>query len=134
MRWHDVLVAIGQAAATDEVLMGIYGSNIRMAGKHKHVVPALDYRLITDTEQEQWAPHIVQFDQWTNTLDELAASDRRLRFLFNQDVPVQIGELYTWAVFTEGADLVTPDDWNYFGRGTRFRFTPLREQYVVAIP
>lgn len=130
MRWPEVLEAIATAAAADSVLTGIYGTAIRQAGSAAFEVPALEHTLIADGEAEQWAPHTVQWDQWCETQADLINSERALMRLFHHDVPVVIGGLGMWALFTEGAELSSPDRDGVHGRAVRFRFTPIRERYT----
>lgn len=127
MRWAAVIKAIAAEAAADPTLAGIYGTAIRMnAGAQNYLVPGLEYWMVTDTATELWEPQIVQWDQWTETLDDLIESERALRKLFDHDNMVTIGDVTMWAVFEEGADLQSPNRENYFGRAARFRFTPIR--------
>lgn len=128
MRWDDVAKAVAAAAATDPTLVAIYGDAVRMgAAAQDHMVPSLEYMIVTDSGSELWEPVVIQWDQWTRDLPDLIASERALRKLFEQDSPVTIGGVYMWAMFTDGADLNSPDRAGYFGRAVRFRFTPIRE-------
>jgi hypothetical protein len=129
MRWDAVARAIRNEALADVTLAGIYGTAIRAnASAQDHIVPGLTYQIIADTADEKWEPVIIQWDQWTNSLAELVASERALRFLFDQDLPVEIQGVYMWSEFTEGAELVDdPDRAGFRGRAVRFRYSPIRE-------
>jgi hypothetical protein len=128
MRWGDVVQAIAAAAAQNAVLASIYGETVRLAAPaQEHVVPALEYRIITDSESELWAPVLIQWDQWTETLDQLIASETALRKLFHQDLPVVIQGVWMWSEYTDGAELATPERAGFYGRAARFRHTPIRQ-------
>jgi hypothetical protein len=135
MRWDDLVVAISAAAAADPVLASIYGETIRAAGTAKHQVPALDYQLVSDSkEPDIWAPHVIQWDQWTDTLEQLMASERALMALFDREfdlLPASIGGVYFWSEYTEGAELVNADRAGYRGRAVRFRMTLVRDDYAT---
>jgi hypothetical protein len=135
MRWDDVIRAMSQAALHDLVLASIYGDAVRAAGYIEHLAPSLQYRLVSDTEAEQWAPHIVQWDQWTLTPKDLEDSERALRLLFNQDDEMWFGDVRMWSVYLDGAELIdaNPDRFNFYGRTVRFRLTPVRDRYVMLI-
>ena len=129
MRWDDVARAGRIAAAADPVLAAIYGAAIRMGAMAQDFsVPGLEYQIIADTANELWEPIIVQWDQWTHDYDDLVASERALRKLFDHDLPVEIEGVYMWSVFTDGANLVdAPDRAGFYGRAVRFRLSPIRE-------
>ena len=129
MRWDDVARAGRIAAAADPVLAAIYGEAIRMgATAQDFKVPGLEYQIIGDTAGELWEPIIIQWDQWVNDYEELVASERALRKLFDHALPVEIEGVYMFSVFTDGASLVdTPDRAGFYGRAVRFRLSPIRE-------
>jgi hypothetical protein len=127
MRWHDVIWAISRAAAEDPILQGLYGEAIRMSGTQEHEVPSLEYQVISDTASELWEPVTVQWDQWTDSLNDLVISEAALRSLFDHAVPVTLEDVVMWAEFTDGAQLSVPDRAGFYGRAARFRFTPLRD-------
>ena len=129
MRWDDVARAGRTAAAADPVLYGIYGASIRMgATAQDFMIPGLEYQIIADTAGELWEPIIVQWDQWVADFDDLVASERALRKLFDHDLPVEIEGVYMWSVFTDGASLVdAPVRAGFYGRAVRFRLSPIRE-------
>jgi len=128
MRWDHVAQAIAAEAAADPTLAGIYGGAVRMnAGAQDFMVPGLEYHIVADSASELWEPVIVQWDQWCTTLADVVASERALRKLFDQDLPVTIQGVWMWAEFTDGADLTVPDRSGFYGRAARFRFTPLRD-------
>lgn len=135
MMWDRVLEAIRQAIVDDANLRSIYGDAVRMAATSatpfNPSAPLLEYTVLTDTEVEQWAPCLIQFDLWSPDVDRLLAGERALRRLFTPTMPTRYGEeeVYMWSEFVDGAVLATPDRNGFFGRGLRFRFSPLREQY-----
>jgi hypothetical protein len=130
MRWPELLREIAAVAAADTDLISVYGTKIRQAGSVDHAVPSLEFMLIADTEEQQWNPHTIQWDQWCATQAELIVSERALQRLFNQDVPVVFGDIMMWAYFLEGAELATPDRDGFHGRALRFRYAPIRERYA----
>lgn len=131
MIWDDLLERIVTIVNADAVLLEVFGSSMRMAGTAEHAVPSLEWTMITDSEGELWSPHVIQFDQWSLDLEEVIRSERRLRALFHQDLPVRLGgDLLSWAQYVDGEVLATPDRNGFAGRAVRFRFTPLRERYA----
>lgn len=135
MRWDVVLQKVGDAAAGDPLLAGIFGAAIRLAGTSAFTVPALELQLVADSVTELWAPCIVQWDLFTKDrqtatgLEDLRAAERRLRQLFHLDVPATFGGLGMFSQYEDGTMIATPDRDGYYGRAVRFRYTPLRERY-----
>lgn len=132
MMWDRVIKVAVAAILSDDTLVEIYGTNVRMAGAGKRIQPVLEHSLITDGQGEQWAPCVLQFDQFCDTADQLRASNRALMRLFHRDVPGQLGGMTMWFEYVDGNILEVPDRDNTYARGVRFRFTPLREQYAPA--
>lgn len=126
MRWADVLVAIYAITSTDSTLGGIYGDNIRQRGSQAHVIPSLDFWLVSNTMAEVMEPIVVQFDQWAGTLDDLVLSESRLLYLFDEDLAMTIGGITILSAFTDGAQLDSPTDDNVNGRALRFEMEPVR--------
>lgn len=129
MMWDHVLRRIHAVVQADAFLHSIYGDTMRVAGTSEHIVPALEWSLISDAENELWAPCLIQFDQWHTDLATVANSERRLRSLFHQETPVMYGDILMWAQYEDGSVLASPDRHGFSGRAVRFRFTPLRERY-----
>lgn len=131
MMWDRVIEALRTVILADAVLAPIYGDRVRMAAASdtpfEPKVPILEYSLIGDVEREQWAPTIIQFDQWAPDDETAVASERRLRRLFNPELPTSYDGLFMWAQYVDGTILATPDRNGFVGRAVRFRFTPLRE-------
>lgn len=131
MMWDRVIEAMRATILADADLVAIYGDRVRMATTSatpfNPKTPVLEWTVVGDTEVDQWAPVIVQLDQWAPDIEEVIASERRLRILFNPELPTQYSGLFMWAQYIDGNVLATPDRAGYCGRGVRFRFTPLRE-------
>jgi hypothetical protein len=128
--WDRVLIALGQAAADDPEIKRIYGDAIKLAGTTSHAVPKLEFSLVSDVEREQWEPVVIQWDQWVATMDELRASERRLRELFNPELPVTVAGIEMDSEYVDSDMLASPDRDNYLGRAVRFRHEVLRELYA----
>jgi hypothetical protein len=131
MKWDQVVKVVSDTVTGDTVLLAIYGAKMRYTGTGAHEHPLLEFQFIADAEDELWNPCTLQFDQWTDTLETLRASERRLRRLFHDDMPTTFGGLTMWAQYVDGDTLTMPDRDGYYGRALRFRYTPLREQYEV---
>src|SRR4030042_1291341 len=127
MRWHDVLWAISREAQAHPLLAEIYGSAIRMSGTQEHAVPSLEYFIVADSASELWEPCIIQWDQWTTSLEDLVRAEAALRSLFDHALPVTMQAVVMWSQFTDGAELTSPERAGYYGRALRFRMTPLRD-------
>lgn len=130
MRWDAIFQAIMTRAAGDALLAGVFGTDIGMAGTQEFKVPNLTYMLVSSGESELWAPHTIQFDQWTNTMADLAISERSLHRLFSHDTPQLIEGIYMWAVFEQSVSLTGPAREGFFGQASRFIFTPIREKLL----
>lgn len=135
MRWHDVLWTLARKCRGDATLVGIYGQKIYQAGEVAWAVPSLEYRIVSDTANENWEPCTVQFDQWTKRQGDLVISEHRLRAMFDQPIPITLDvggsePLITWTVFDGGAELTGPENLDYFGRAIRFHCTPLRGDHL----
>lgn len=131
MMWAEVLKRILSVCSADPVLASIYGTKMRLTGTGDHEVPLLEWMLIGDTEEELWAPCIVQFDQWTKTMGDLALSEGQLRRLFHLDLPAEIGGVLMFSQYQDGDSLAVPDRNGYYGRAIRFRISPLRRRYAA---
>jgi hypothetical protein len=132
MRWDPVARSMASVIAARPVINGIYGEFVRMAsGSANHRVPLLEYRIITNTEMEQWEPIVIQWDQWTDTYEELVASERELMDVLHREEEVWLGDVMVLTKFLDGAELADPDRQGYFGRAIRFRLVAIADRYVV---
>lgn len=133
MMWDRVIEAARAAIQADPNLSQIFGEAVRMAAASatpfNPKTPVLEYSLIGNTETEIWEPSIIQFDIWTPDVDRMIAAERALRRLFTPALPRAYGAVYMWTEYIDGAVLATPDRNGFYGRGLRFRFSPLRERY-----
>lgn len=138
MMWDRVLSALLVTLLADDKIAELFGDRVRMTGSGAAPNPKdslLEYMLIGDTERETDAPCVIQFDVWAPKMDDTAAGERRLRQLFNRDLPTSFGgESPMWAQYLDGSVLASPDRDGFSGRGVRFRFTPLRERYAGLAP
>lgn len=136
MMWDRVIEACRATIVADDILGPIYGDRVRMASASATPfvpeVPILEYSVIGDVERDQWAPTIIQFDQWAPDVEVAVASERRLRRIFNPELPQEFAGLFMWAQYVDGTVLATPDRNGFAGRAVRFRFTPLRERHDPA--
>lgn len=137
MMWDRVIEAIRATLLADARIVELFDDRIRMTGTGAAPSPKasmLEYMLIADTERETDAPCVIQFDVWAPKMDETAAGERRLRQLFNRQLPEDFGAGQMWAQYLDGSVLASPDRDGFSGRGVRFRFTPLRERYARLAP
>ena len=86
--------------------------------------------LVTSGMDELWEPHLIQFSQWTETVGDLATSDRRLHAIFDHEEPMFIEGIYMWSFFEDSSDLQGPEREGYHGMASRFQFTPIRERLL----
>ena len=134
MRWGDVVKAVMAETVADTVLTGIFtAAGIRKAGVHEWLVPSLEYTLISDTVTELWAPHVIQFDLFTESLEDLETAERQIGRLFNRERPQTIQGVYMWCTYIDGQDLIGPVRESHYGRALRYEFTPYRERRVEGI-
>lgn len=137
MMWDRVIARLREVLLADAKIDELFGDRIRMTGSGSAPSPAaslLEYMLIADTERETDAPCVIQFDVWAPTMEQTTAGERRLRQLFNRELPVDYGEGPMWAQYVDGSMLASPNRDGFSGRGVRFRFTPLRERYARLAP
>lgn len=134
MIWDRICKAAVAQAAADPLLVEIFDQAIRWASPSaKLEVPCLDLQLVGHgPPTELWDPFVVQWDIWTHGTGDLTRAERRLWLLFQADLPLTIGGVTCWGWCVGGEPLAHPDRNDYFGKATRFQFTPLREQYVSA--
>lgn len=130
MMWDHAMERILDLIRNDPAMTAIIGDQIRMAGPNDQAIPGLEYTLLTDTEGELWAPMKVQFDLWTANAAIARQGERRLRQLLHHNLPQTLGDMRLWMQYRDAASLATPSRSNFVGRGLRFEFTPLREQYA----
>lgn len=135
MMWDQVLERLKVLLAADVILAAIFAERMRMATftglPFSPVEPTLEWSLIGDAEGELWAPCIIQFDLWASEMAELIAGERRLRTMFHQPLPFDIGGgVKVWGEYSDGTMLASPSRDGFAGRAIRFRFTPLRSQYA----
>lgn len=135
LMWERVMKRVLAVINADVVLQEIYDGHVRMMGSGTLQVPGLEWLLVSDVEEELWAPIIVQFDQWTPTASLVRASEFRLRALFHCELPIVLGgDMVMWSQYSDGSQLATPDRAGFVGRASRFQFTPLRRQYAFPVP
>jgi hypothetical protein len=134
MRWDDVLEAITNVVTADATLVGIFGTSMRAeVNWTEQAVPGVGYRIAADSSTELWEPCVVEMNAWTDTFEDLAAAERRLRALFDHAVHTKLGGvdgLYCYSQFTDGTPGDTtagPDRSDFYGRVLRFRISPIRE-------
>lgn len=128
MRWDAVIQAVATTLAADPALADIYGTDIVKSGTLEFRVPLLEYTMLSTGMDELWEPMVIQLDQFTRSVADLATSDRRLHSLFDHEEPRLIAGIYMWASFEEGGDLTGPSREGYHGMASRFRFTPVRQR------
>ncbi len=79
MRFDSVMQAVSKRAADDSVIQSIFGATVRLSGRQAFTVPSLEYLLVTVAKPgELWAPCTIQFDSWTDTLDDTMAAAKAL--------------------------------------------------------
>lgn len=135
MMWDQVLERLRVLMLADSALAAIFAERMRMATftglPFSPTEPTLEWSLIADTESELWAPCIIQFDLWASEMEQLIAGERRLRTMFHQALPFDIGDgVRVWGEYNDGTILASPSRDGFAGRAIRFRFTPLRSQYA----
>lgn len=131
MMWDQVIQRVKVEVLADATLSGIFATAFRAAGTGEQEIPLIEWTLISDVENELWAPMIFQFDLWTKTAAQCRIAERAMRGLYHQDMPRMLGDLMVWMQYNDGSILAIPDRSNFVGRAVRFIFTPLRSKYVL---
>lgn len=131
MMWDDVMTRVLALLDTNATLHDLFGGKMRMVSEgSKLEVPSLEYTILTDTNAELFEPMLVQIDLWTLRADQNRLAERIVRNLLDQRTSVRWTDVVALSEFTDGAFLSTPDRAGFIGRGLRFRFTPLKQQYA----
>lgn len=132
MRWHAVIEAVSRRASGDAALIAIFGTVIRKSGRQEFTVPSLEYLLVSVPRPgELWAPCTIQFDIWTDTLDDTIAAAVALDRLFDHDRVQVIEGVSMWAYVAEpSVTLEGPLRENQHGQASRFRFAPIRAKLL----
>lgn len=132
MHWDAIERAVNATCKADAALLAIFASAMRLSGSGDHAVPMLEWLVIADAQEEQWAPCTVQFDLWHFDRATLVAAERRIRRLFVPELQFQMAGVTCLSEYLDGETLASPDRDGYFGRAIRIRFTPLRDRYANA--
>lgn len=132
MKWPVVVEEVMTLLVADPVISGIYGTAIRENGSTKFTAPSLEWMLVADGIAEQWAPCVLQLDQWCLSSADLKRSEQRLFRLLHRELPSAFGALTMFAQYVDSETLASPDRDGYFARAVRFRFTPLQDRYEPA--
>lgn len=131
MMWDHVMEHMRLVLLADPVLDEIFHGNYRKAGPSDLLNPVLEWTLLGDTETEVWAPMLVQFDMWTAKASDTRRAERRMRGMLHQGTSVLFDSYTMLSEYADGLDLATPNRSNFTGRGIRFRFSPLRQQFAL---
>ena len=132
MMWDQIIARVIEQIENDPTMAQLFGDRIRAAqGSSELEVPLLEWMLIGDTEDELWAPTVIQFDLWNATAEDNRLAEARLRAMYHQDLPIVVGGLMMWAQYNDGSVLAEPDRSGFIGRALRFRFTPLRRGFAL---
>lgn len=128
--WPDVMERVLAQLKANDTLSTTFGENFRMAAAgSKLEIPCCEYTILTDTNSELWEPMLVQIDLWTHKAQDNRNAERIVRSLLNQRTSVQWDGVTLIAEYMDGAFLAVPDRAGFIGRGLRFRFLPLKQQY-----
>lgn len=135
MIWDEVMARVRVKITTDPVLFAIFGDSYRKAAPANDlIVPVIEWNLLGNTETELWEPMLLQFDLWTNDAALNRRAERRLRSMFSSHTnQIDLDGFTMLTEYSDGADLAAPTRSGYVGRGVRFRFIPLRQQYARAL-
>ena len=126
MRWPDVIKAVSTVAAADATLVSIFGTSIRMKGQTKHVIPGVEYMLISDVMAEVMEPMVIQWDIFAESLVELGQAETALMRLFDHETSVSIAGVVMLCSYIDGVALDAPSMDNIYARAIRFQFEPIR--------
>lgn len=134
MMWDQVLIRLADVLGVDAVLSAMFPQRMGpTSGEFR--IPSLEWTLITDTENELWAPCIIQFDIWHPEMAQIVIAERRLRTLFHTaPLPFRVDDLDIYGEYIDGSVLAVPDRSSHNGRALRFRFTSLRSKYALETP
>jgi hypothetical protein len=132
MMWDEVMERVLARLKENDTLSGLFGDDFRMASAGaKLKVPSLEYTILTDTTSELMEPFLVQFDIWTEKAADNRTAERIVRSLLHQRTSTRWDDVALIADYMDGSFLATPDRANFIGRGLRFRFMPLKQQYSL---
>lgn len=124
--WFDVLEAVRAVLAADATLTGIVpAADITLAGQKAFSVPMIEMTVVSDTEQETWAPVLIQFDLWTRNAADLKTAETRIRTLVSDSVPMTLDGVEMWALYQAGRVLPGPED-GVFSRSFDIEYQMIR--------
>lgn len=129
MMWDQVMERVLAMLQANETLAGLFDDHFQMAGSSQLKIPSVEYTILSDVNVEIWSPMLVQIDVWTKKAEDSRNAERIIRSLLDQRTSVQWDGVTVIASYTDGAFLSTPDRAGFIGRGLRFRFSALRQQY-----
>lgn len=131
MMWDAVLERAIARIKGNATLAEIFGDNVRMAGTGDLKVPSVEFTLLSDTNNELWAPILVQFDLWTDRAADNRQAERIVLSLFDLRVPGVWDDVMVMSDYVDGSTLASPARSGFSGRGLRFRISPLRQQHAI---
>lgn len=131
MMWDRVMAYVKDLIEADPALVPDFGTSFRKAGTSEFKVPSIEWHLLSDTENELWAPMLVQFDIWHSSAATVRRAELRFRALFHHGPSVEFDGYTVMSEYADGNDLATPTRSGFTGRGLRFRFEPLRQRYAA---
>ncbi len=133
MRWDAAVPAWLAPVAADSVIQGLLGvvEEFNMAGERDHVIPSLEYSMISPAVlfQEVYWRTLIQLDMWTYTLPDLVTLEKALVRLLHFDTPVEIGSIPMWSEMQQGGVALAGAQDGIFGRSMDFHLTYLRGVY-----
>lgn len=128
MRWDFALTEWRDRLIGDANLLALLdGPHIYPASSGREVrIPSVDYRIITDTVDENFNDITIQVDLWAKGPRVAGLIERRIRTLSHADVARAIGGERWWMQYEDSRTLDFPSDPGVIHRALDFRFILLR--------
>lgn len=128
MRWDFAITEWRSHLVDDAELVALLGGrHIYPASSARQVrIPSVDYRIITDTIDENFNDLTVQVDLWAEGPRVAGLIERRIRMLTHKDVYQVLGNERWLLQYEDGRTLDFPSDPGVIHRALDFRFSLLR--------
>lgn len=127
MNWPDVMREIVALLEGDaELMTALGGAYIVSAPSTRPAkIPSIEWRIISDYEEEVFNPITVQFDYWSVATD--STIEARLRARLNRPGRFRyVGSIYMATLFEDSFDVEYKPGFRH--KIMRFRFIPLRRR------
>ena len=133
MMWDQVIPDWLDLLEADAALLAaLGGSHIYPAQASRPVgIPSVEWFMVSDIEEENFNPFIVQVDIWARGVPKAATIEKRIRLLTHRDTARELGGHRMWTRYLESRQHDYPAEAGVVHRSMDFLFEPLRLKYAA---